>query len=483
MDTETPISLYQKLALAEDYSYLLESVKDGRYSFIGISPEKVFEEYRNGLLIHEEDGSRYYPGKDLLNELKGYLKSYRVKDFDDLPPFSGGFVGFLAYEMVEKWASIGHKGDNEDEYDKKPLGVFVLSRLLIAYDHLHNTVKIINNIPVDDYLGIEEKEELYYRGAAKIREILNKIRKEARIPVTEKDESPYGQEPDTGEEITARISKEEFCSMVKKAKDYIETGEVAQLVLSQKFLLRNNISAFQLFRALRAINPSPYLYYLNFPESKLIGSSPEILVKVMRNRVIVRPLAGTRPRGETRERDLQLMQELKNDLKECIEHIMLVDLGYDELERICRIGSVEVTELMEVEYYSQVMHLVSQIEGELKKGLDSLDVLKSVFPAGTVSGFPKTRALELVKELEREDRGPYAGAVGYLAFNGNLDTCITIRTFVVEEEEIVIQAGAGIVADSVPEKEYEETMNKARALFKAVKLARKGIDRADVKAL
>lgn len=461
-----------------EYSYLLESVKEGRYSFIGISPEKVFKEYRKGLLIQEKGKSRYYPEKDLLNELKDYLKRNRVKDYEDLPPFSGGFVGFLAYEMVEKWAHIEQPEGESNENTEKPLGIFILSRLLIAYDHLHNTVKIINNIWIDDHLSREEKEELYHQGAAEIKELLDRIRGNGEAFSPEKDEGLAVEG-----EILTKISKEEFCSMVEKARDYIEAGEVSQLVLSQKFLLENNIPAFQLFRALRAINPSPYLYYLNFPESSLIGSSPEILVKVVKNKVIVRPLAGTRPRGETRERDLQLVQELKNDLKECIEHIMLVDLGYDELERVCRVGSVEVTELMEVEYYSRVMHLVSQIEGELEEGLDSLDVLKSVFPAGTVSGFPKKRALELIKELEEEARGPYAGAVGYLSFNGNLDTCITIRTFVIEDDRIVIQAGAGIVADSVPEKEYEETMNKASALFRAATLAGRGIGRPDIKAL
>ena len=250
-----------------------------------------------------------------------------MKDYEDLPPFSGGFVGFLAYEMVEKWAHIEQPEGESNENTEKPLGIFILSRLLIAYDHLHNTVKIINNIWIDDHLSREEKEELYHQGAAEIKELLDRIRGNGEAFSPEKDEGLAVEG-----EILTKISKEEFCSMVEKARDYIEAGEVSQLVLSQKFLLENNIPAFQLFRALRAINPSPYLYYLNFPESSLIGSSPEILVKVVKNKVIVRPLAGTRPRGETRERDLQLVQELKNDLKECIEHIMLVDLGYDELE-------------------------------------------------------------------------------------------------------------------------------------------------------
>jgi anthranilate synthase component 1 len=428
----------------------------------------VFKEGQTGLVIEEKGVSKYYPDRDLVEELKAYLKKYRVKEYEDLPPFPGGFVGFFGYEMINKWQDIKQEGEEEGN-PGKPLSIFVMTRLLIAYDHLHNTVKVINNILLDKNLSRADKEELYYQGRAEIKDLINKIRKTAAGSVLARNEEIV----EMGDLYTG-MSKEEYCGLVEKAREYIKEAEVFQLVLSQKFLIKSNIDPFQLFRALRAINPSPYLYYLNFPEKKLVGSSPEILVKVEQKKVTIRPLAGTRSRGESREKDLQLVEELKKDRKERSEHIMLVDLAYDELEQVCQVGTVEVTELMEVEYYSQVMHLVSQIEGVLEKGLDCLDVLKKVFPAGTVTGVPKARAVELIKELEKEARGPYGGAVGYLAFNGNLDTCITIRTFIVEDGLITIQAGAGIVADSLPEKEYEETLNKARALFKAFALAREG---------
>jgi len=273
-------------------------------------------------------------------------------------------------------------------------------------------------------------------------------------------------------DMVSNTTENEFKKMVEKAKKFITDGEIFQIVLSQKFSVQSNLAPFQIFRALRVLNPSPYLFYLNFPEIKLIGSSPEVLAKVTGNKVITRPLAGTRARGKNRKEDIKLENDLINDQKEKAEHVMLVDLGRNDVGRVSKIGSVEVTELMGVEKYSQVMHLVSQVEGEKREELTGLDVLKSVFPAGTVSGAPKIRAVELINELEKEPRGPYAGAVGYVDFRGNLDTCITIRTFSLEDGNLSVQVGAGIVAESVPEKEYEETLNKARALFRAFEMVR-----------
>lgn len=479
MDTETPITLYKKLALNNDYSYLLESVQEGRYSFIGVSPDKVFKDFQNGVAVQYKGKIKFYQEKNLFKELREYLSGIEVKEFEDLPSFSGGFVGYFGYEMIGKYEDIYHKQAEKEihfpnkpypnkPYPNKPLSILVLSRLVIAYDHLHNTVKIINNIKVDENMNLEEREDLYYQGKAEIEELISKIKAIPKIYHQEDNESII-----EADEFIANISKQEFQAMVKQAKEYIKAGDVFQLVLSQRFSTESKISPFRIFRALRSINPSPYLFYLNFPEVKMIGSSPEVLVRVERERVFTRPLAGTRPRGSNREEDFKLESELKIDDKERAEHIMLLDLACEDLKKICQEDSVEVTELMGVEYYSQVMHLVSQIEGNLKEGLDSLDALKAVFPAGTVSGTPRVKALELIKQLEKEPRGPYGGAVGYLGFNGNLDTCITIRTFIVEDGILSVQVGAGIIVDSVAVKEYEETLNKARALFKAFDMVRK----------
>ncbi|MFW6287894.1 MAG: anthranilate synthase component I family protein, partial [bacterium] len=274
-------------------------------------------------------------------------------------------------------------------------------------------------------------------------------------------------------EFVSNTSREEFVEMVEEGKRYIEEGDAFQIVLSQKFSMQTNIPPFKLYRALRMINPSPYLFYLNFPQIKVVGSSPEVLVKVTDKKVITRPLAGTRRRGKTRKEDAILMKELLNDEKERAEHIMLVDLGRNDLGKVCKVGSVKVTELMGIELFSRVMHIVSEVEGELDDEVNSLDVLKSAFPAGTVSGAPKIRAMEIIDELEKEARGIYAGAVGYIDLNGNLDTCITIRNIYQLNDRIYIQVGAGIVADSNPEKEYEETINKARALFQSLRIIRK----------
>jgi len=469
VDTETPISLYKRLALDTDYSYLLESVKEGRYSFIGLSPERIIKAYQNGLIIEEKGQEKLYKDRDLVKYLKEYLSVFQVQENDNLPPFSGGFVGYFSYEIIDQWEELYHdQPEKKIKYSKTPLSILVLSRIVIAYDHRCNTVKIINNIKLDKDLSITQKKRLYQEGKKEIEDIIKRIKNNKGIYRKEKNESKTG----VGE-LTSNTGKQEFSAMVKRAREHIKAGDVFQLVLSQIFSIENKTSPFQIFRALRSINPSPYLFYLNFPEVKLIGSSPEVLVKVEGKRVITRPLAGTRPRGKSRQDDIRLKNELMTDEKECAEHIMLVDLGRNDLGRICQTGSVEVTELMGVEYYSQVMHLVSQVEGDLKEGLDSLDVLRSVFPAGTVSGAPKIKAMELINELEKEPRGPYAGAVGYLSFNGNLDTCITIRTYIIQDEKLSIQVGAGIVADSVPEREYEETLNKARALFKAFEMARR----------
>lgn len=467
-DTETPISLYKKLAADKDYSYLLESSENDRYSFIGLEPAAVFKNYEDHFEIVKADRIDKEYDQDLISYLQAYLKNIKVYENEKLPPFSGGFVGYFNYEMIEKWEDIFHAEKDKTLFkDDKALSVLVMTKIILAYDHLHNTVKIINNLQLNENMGLADKKKLYAQAQQELKDIKNKIEntKSTLAAVGEKYSSEKA-------ELISNTSKKEFETMVKKAKEHIRQGDIFQIVLSQKFSIENDLPPFKIFRALRSVNPSPYSFYLNFPETKIIGSSPEVLVRVRDNRVMTRPLAGTRPRGKTKKEDLELEMDLLNDAKERAEHTMLLDLGRNDLSRIAAPSSVEVTELMEVEYYSKVMHIVSQVEADLKEGLDSLDVLKAVFPAGTVSGAPKIKAIELINNLEKENRGVYAGTVAYLSFNGNLDSCITIRTFSLTEGKLNLQVGAGIVADSDPAKEYQETLNKGRALFDALKVVR-----------
>jgi len=467
-DTATPISLYKNLALEKDYSYLLESSENDRYSFIGLKPAAVIKNYDNYFKVIREEQEESIRDQELLSYLQDYLKKTKVYKSEKLPPFSGGFVGFFNYEMIEKWEEIYHK-ETAKELMKTEAesSILVMTRIIIAYDHLHNTVQIINNIQLEEGLSREEKREAFLKGKKEIESVRKSI--EGSAPqLSRKADLDF----DPAKELKSNTSKDEFMKMVEKAKEHIRAGDIFQIVLSQKFSIENDLPPFKVFRALRSVNPSPYSFYLNFPEIKIIGSSPEVLVRVRDRRVMTRPLAGTRPRGKNKAEDLELEMDLLGDEKERAEHTMLLDLGRNDLSRIAAPGSVEVTELMEVEYYSKVMHIVSQVEADLREDLDSLDVLKAVFPAGTVSGSPKIKAVELIDSLEKEARGVYAGTVAYLSFNGNLDSCITIRTFSLENGKLNLQVGAGIVADSDPASEYQETLNKGRALFDALKIVR-----------
>lgn len=478
-DTQTPVSLYKQLSELNDYSYLLESATSGerlnvgRYSFIGISPEKIIKNNGKAILVTNSAGEVQEKIKNsTLNQyLKKYLQKINVLQIENLPPFSGGLVGYFGYEMIEQWEDLFHnQPDRRLQKSDLPSTILVISKMVVVYDHLTKTIKIIDNIFLEDNLTETEIEKKYQESQKKIESIINKIRQPGAVL----DNISRNQKLDKTK-IDSNTEKAEFENMVKKARQYIKEGEVFQLVLSQKFSLETDQKPFQIYRALRVSNPSPYMFYLNFPEIKLIGSSPEILVQVNEGKVITRPLAGTRKRGENRKEDSRLEADLKNDEKERAEHIMLVDLGRNDLGKVCQYNTVETTELLGIEYYSRVMHLVSQVEGVKKENLSSLDVLKSVFPAGTVSGAPKIRAMELIDELEKEPRGTYAGAVGYIDFRGNLDTCITIRTFSYRNGELTLQVGAGMVADSVPEKEYRETLNKAQALFEALEITREEV--------
>ncbi|HEY3298003.1 MAG TPA: anthranilate synthase component I [Armatimonadota bacterium] len=467
-DMETPVSAYRKIARGK-YSFLLESVEGGerlaRYSFVGTDPFMVFKSKGRDVQIVERsraDRIRLEDGQDPLHILKSLLARYTYVDDPDLPRFCGGAVGYIGYDTVRFFEELPES--TTDDLDV-PDSYFVFTDIIVVFDHLKHRMKIVCNPEVGSDPGTT-----YDLALEKIDEIVDRLRK-TTLP------------PDMHEGCPAQITKPasnmtrpEFEQMITKAKEYISAGDVIQVVLSQRLSFPLKANPFDVYRALRSLNPSPYMYYLAYDELKLIGSSPEILVTEDRGVVTTRPIAGTRPRGKTEEEDLALEKELLADEKERAEHIQLVDLGRNDLGRVSKYGTVTVDELMVIERYSHVMHIVSNVKGELAEGKDQFDVLRAAFPAGTLSGAPKIRAMEIIEELEPTRRGTYGGAIGYFGFSGNMDTCITIRTMLVKDDRAYIQTGAGIVADSDPATEFEETMNKAGALIKAVELAAEGLD-------
>ena len=465
-DFETPLSAYCKIAKG-DYSFLLESVEGGdrlaRYSFLGSSPSVIFSSKGEKVTIREGKAVRTLVSKDPIKELRKLLLRYRFVNVKGLPRFSGGFVGFLGYDMVRFIEDIPDK--NPDTL-KVPDCVFMLTDTLLIFDHVDHKIKVVSNAHVKAVAS-----EAYDEAEAKIRMLVSALKasvnKEASGIRLKRKASPLA--------IKSNMSPGEFEKIVNKAKGYIRSGDIIQVVLSQRLEVPIVSDPFQIYRALRSINPSPYMYYLSLGGFHLVGSSPEIMVRCEEGNVELRPIAGTRPRVNTEEGDRRLEEELLKDPKERAEHIMLVDLGRNDIGKVCDYNSVAVNELMTVEKYSHVMHIVSDVSGKLKKGKDAFDVIRATLPAGTVTGAPKVRAMEIIDELENVRRSTYAGSVGYFSFSGNLDTCITIRTILVKDKRAYIQAGAGIVADSVPDKEYKETMNKARALLRAIEMSEGGL--------
>jgi anthranilate synthase component 1 len=463
-DMETPVSAFRKID-SGDYAFLLESVeggeKWGRYSFLGSNPGLVFKAKgsrievvtANGVKIHKTE-------KDVLEPLKAILKQYRPVRVDDLPRFYGGMVGFLSYDVVRQFERL--PAMTKDDLDL-PDAVFLLTDTLVIFDNVSHRIKVVSNAFVPEPTS-RKLREAYDDAARKIEAIISSLRR------------PLGTSLTTGGgsgelQLVSTMSHEEFIQAVKTAKEYVRAGDVVQVVISQRLSAKTSADPFDIYRALRVINPSPYMYYLRLGDLRVAGSSPEVLVRLEGEKIDLRPIAGTRPRGRDDEEDRALEQELLHDPKERAEHIMLVDLGRNDVGRVARIGSVAVTELMGVERYSHVMHLVSNIKGVLEEGHDAFDLLRACFPAGTVTGAPKIRAMEIIEELEGVRRGPYAGTVGYFGFSGNMDTCITIRTVLIADGTAHVQAGAGIVADSDPQREYEETMNKAKGMIKALEMA------------
>ncbi len=461
-DLDTPVSAFIKLG--ERPSFLLESVEGGemwaRYSFLGLKPSRIVKGWGRRIEVRGIVGTETFETEDPVAFLKELMSVFRAVEVKGLPRFFGGLVGYLGYDVVRFIEDLPEK-DWEQRLDMPDIYLMLTDTMLI-FDNLKQKIKVVSNVHMEEG---DDPEQAYREAVAKIDSIIEKLRE----PVSASKEAP--PEVEAGEFVSSFGPREKFEEAVLKAKEYVHAGDIIQVVLSQRFERQSSLDPFSMYRALRVINPSPYMYYIDTGEAQLVGSSPEILVRLEGRDITLRPIAGTRRRGGTELEDFALEQDLKADPKEVAEHIMLVDLGRNDVGRVAKTGSVKVTELMTVERYSHVMHIVSNVRGELVDGLDSFDVLKACFPAGTVAGAPKVRAMEIIDELEPVRRGPYAGAVGYFSYSGNMDTCITIRTLIVKDGAVYMQAGAGIVADSVPEREYEETVNKAKGMMKAVDMA------------
>jgi anthranilate synthase component 1 len=463
-DLETPVAAFLKLDRG-DFSFLLESVeggeKWGRYCFLGCEPSILFQSKGRRVEITRGGHTEIQEGVDSLDALKQLMGEFHPVEVDGLPRFFGGAVGYLSYDMVRFFERLP---DQTVDDLNVPDSMFMLTDTIVIFDHMLQKIKVVSNALVDG-----PPEKAYQQAIAKIEELITRLHQ----PVPQR---PTRQPPAGPLALTSNFSQEAYEQIVERAKEYIRAGDIIQVVPSQRLEAVIDVDPFDIYRTLRTVNPSPYMFYLKFRDLKLVGSSPEVNVRLEGSLIELRPLAGTRRRGRHTAEDREITAELMQDPKERAEHIMLVDLGRNDVGRVAKIGSVKVTELLQVEKYSHVMHLVSHVVGELAEGKDCYDVMRATFPQGTVSGAPKIRAMEIIEELEPTKRGPYAGAVGYFSYSGNMDTCIALRTMTVKGTTAYLQAGGGVVADSVPELEYEETLNKARALMRAIELARAGIE-------
>jgi anthranilate synthase component 1 len=469
-DLDTPLSTYLKLANSR-YSYLFESVqggeKWGRYSIIGLPCKTVVRVYgqrievrTNGELVEQLEH------EDPLQWIEAFQQRYSVAEVEGLPRFGGGLVGYFGYDAV-RYIEPKLKGVDKEDPLQTPDILLMVSDEVVVFDNLGGKLLMVVNANAG-------QADAWERGQLRLDELLEQLCQPVQIPgaleqprkVSEKD-------------FVSGFTREGFENAVRRVKEYIVEGDAMQVVLSQRLSIPFQAPALDLYRALRGLNPSPYMFYLDLDDFHVVGSSPEILVRLEGGTVTVRPIAGTRPRGKDEAEDLALEKDLLADPKELAEHLMLIDLGRNDAGRVSRIGTVELTEKMVIERYSHVMHIVSNVVGQIREGMSAIDVLRATFPAGTVSGAPKIRAMEIIDELEPVKRGVYAGAVGYLSWTGNMDTAIAIRTAVIKDGTLNIQAGAGIVADSVPANEWAETMNKGRAIFRAVSQAQAGLDGTD----
>lgn len=464
-DVETPVSVLMKLQ-EKNHVYLLESVeggeKWGRYSFLGTDAGVIFQVRGEDIIVTEKDRvtKRAHNGNPM-QYLRDLLNRYQPVSVPGLPRFYGGAVGYLGYDMVRYFEKL--PGGQKDDLGLDE-AVFVISDSTMIFDNVRHTIKVVACAYTED---AESLEDCYAASCRKIEDMVKTLSTPAAHQ--EKDSADAGEIP-----FTSNMTEEQYEAVVEKAKEYIAAGDIIQVVLSQRFQTECQSNPVDLYRALRFVNPSPYLFFLKLGDATLIGSSPEVMVRLEEQTMELRPIAGTRKRGRTEQEDRQLSDELLSDEKERAEHVMLVDLGRNDLGRVAQTGSVQVNQYMVVEKYSHVMHLVSNVRAQLARDRDAFDVLAATFPAGTLTGAPKVRAMDIIDELEPLKRGTYGGAVGYFSFNGNMDFCITIRTMLVKDGKVFIQAGAGIVYDSIPEKEHQESLNKARAMSQAVRLAASG---------
>ena len=465
-DLDTPLSTYTKICNFP-YSYLFESVeggeKWGRYSIIGLPAKKIISVTGEKIKITENSKLiDEYNTNDPLKEIEKIQQSYKVAQIEGMPRFSGGLVGYFGYETIRYIEPKLNKNNKEDPIGSPDI-LLMVSDEVVVFDNLSGKLFII--VHADP-----KKNDAYSNALQRLDDISGMLRDNQN----NKSQSDNSRDVDENDFVSG-FTQKNYEKAVDTIKNYIVNGDAMQVVLSQRLSIPFQSKPINLYRALRSLNPSPYMYFLDLEDFQIVGSSPEILVRLEDNIVTVRPIAGTRPRGETKSEDLALEKDLLGDPKELAEHLMLIDLGRNDLGRVADMGSVNLTDKMIIERYSHVMHIVSNVTGELKKGMNAMDVLRSTFPAGTVSGAPKIRAMEIIDELEPVKRGVYSGAVGYISWNGNMDTAIAIRTAVIKDKTLHIQAGAGIVADSIPKNEWDETMNKGRAIFQAVSLAEKGL--------
>ncbi|MEC7837961.1 MAG: anthranilate synthase component I [Chloroflexota bacterium] len=465
-DLDTPLSIYLKLS-KDNYSFLLESITGGenlaRYSIIGTNPKKIIKTGKN------EDFGEVDP----LKIIKDEINSYKVPEIAELPVFTGGAVGYLSYETISYFEKSVPK--NKESNLDVPESIFMITDSIVVFDHVKQTIFIVNYAKINNS---EDLKEIYKNSLEKIQEIYDLIKKP--IPEEHNNISAIsGNDEKTKEELISQYSKnmtkQEYKIAVEKCIENIYSGEVIQIVFSQRLTKKTEASALDIYRCLRTINPSPYMFLFNFKDFEILGASPELLVKSTNKEIEVHPIAGTRPRGKNSIEDERIANELISDEKELAEHLMLLDLGRNDVGRVSTPGTVNVNQKMEIEKYSHIMHIVSNVTGSLDSKYDEFDALRAAFPAGTVSGAPKVRAMQLISEFEPEKRGPYSGGVGYFSYNGNMDTCIAIRTLMLKDKTVFLQAGGGIVADSKVDYEYEETLNKMMALVKSVEDAERNL--------
>ncbi|MBJ6723605.1 anthranilate synthase component I [Geomesophilobacter sediminis] len=463
-DLDTPVGAFKKIDDGR-HGFLLESIeggeKWGRYTFLGSSPAVVIRGNKDFVEIIEGDEIRRVEVSDPLQYIREFMEQYTPVEVAGLPRFFGGAVGYLGYDTVRYFERLPDTNPGLigafDAY-------FIITDTIVVFDSLSQKIKVVSNAHLD---GTISPEAAYAEAQQKIEGLIARLK--APLPAV-------SSAPAQGKvSLSSNVKREEFEAAVVRAKEYVREGDIIQVVLSQRFSGALTVDPFDIYRALRTLNPSPYMFFLRLDETVVVGASPEVMVRKEGDMVELRPIAGTRPRGATPALDETLARELLADPKERAEHVMLIDLGRNDLGRVCRIGSVKVSELMVVERYSHVMHIVSNVQGRLAPGQDSFDVVRATFPAGTLSGAPKVRAMEIIEELEGARREVYGGAVGYFSFSGNMDLAIAIRTLVVKDGKVHLQAGAGIVADSDPAAEYQETVNKAMAVVKAIEMAEKGL--------